>query len=345
MAIRSNIHSVPRATDAGLPPSRHPFMVEAIADAWLARYRGDGRDIKARSIPEAGPYRGSFAGKRCDRDLFYALLKEMVPPPQPGGWASAEAYDEAWQEWTDQFAESNPPGPAEYWTWWLGQLVHEALQPILLEMFPGAAEKSHDLRAIGVPGSSHSDVELVAPFTPNPDDEPVPTMVEIKSTNGYSYKMQATSFQGPPEGPRYGAVMQAVMSAAAEGIDRIVIILASLEKVSPNMAWSTDSEAGRFMSEWHFSVEEMRPQLEAEIERILAIIKWAESWLNDQTIALPPRMLHDPEYPDGAIVQAPSLGQKAPWTVVDEAGNVKASGTYWGCGYCSQKDRCNKDGA
>ncbi len=168
------------------------------------------------------------------------------------------------------------------------------------------------------------------------------TLVELKSTNGYSFKMQAAKFQGPPQGPRYGAVMQALLAAAAQDIDRVVIVLVGLERLSPSLVgWATDTEAGRFLAEWHYTVSEMQPQIDAEKARILRILDHVE---HDE---LPTRELSDPEYPAGAVVQKP-LASKAPWmlTITSDAGPIVAdSGTYWGCGYCRFRDRCTEDGA
>jgi hypothetical protein len=163
--------------------------------------------------------------------------------------------------------ESEETSLAGKYTMWLGQLIHDGMQPIVLAAFPGAAEASHDLRSIGIPGSSHSDVQLTSM---GEDGQPI--LVEIKTTGGFSYKMMATNFKGPAQGPRYGMVMQALMSAASEQIDKIVIILLGNEPVSPGMAQSySDSDAGRFMVEWHFTVSELQAHLDAEVIRINAI--------------------------------------------------------------------------
>jgi len=320
MTIRNTIDHLPRATNAGAPPTKNPFMIEAISSAWEQWYEDQGYKDKDHAIPEAGPYRGSYASKRCDRQLYYAL-------------AGTEPSD--------------PPTTASYWTFYLGQMVHEALQPAIMKTYPGAAEMIHDLRQVGIPGSSHSDLCIVL----GDDDER--TLTEIKSMNGYAFKRRATVFQGPQEGPMYGAVLQAVMNAAAEGINRVVVLIVSLECVSPNLAeWlAEDNDAGRFMAEWHYTVEEMRPQLEAEARRINEILNQVvqndRERTADEPIAqqvLPPRRLRDPEYPDGAVVVSPLVG-KAPWTVTDDEGNVVDTGTYWGCGYCDYFKTCKEDGA
>jgi len=300
--IRNPIDHLPRSGGKqGSPPSSNPFAVESLADAWHAQYVADGRDVKGLAIPEAGPYRGSMTASRCDRQLYYGL--------------------------TDT-ERSNPPTIADQWRFFLGQIVHEHIQPAVLDTFEGGAEAKHDLRVIGIPGSAHSDLSLRLDV----GDERC--LVEVKSVNGFKFKMMATRFNGPPEGPSYGHVLQAAMAAKAEGIDKIVLLYISLELLSPSMAKSyTDTEVGRFMAEWHYTVSELEPQIEAEIDRINRIVKYAERGI------LPATELHDPEFPKGAIVTEPKRQPKATWqSIVD--GYVTDAGEYWGCNYCSWQDRC-----
>lgn len=322
MPIVNTIDHLPRSSSAGTPPTKNPFMIAAISKAFDKWYEEQGYKEKDLAIPEAGPYRGSYASKRCDRQLYYAL-------------AGTEPTD--------------PPTIASYWTFYLGQMVHEGTQPAILAAYPGAMEMVHDLRTIGIPGSSHSDLCIVV------GDDTERTLTEIKSMNGFAFKKRATAFQGPPDGPMYGAVLQAVMNAAAEGINRVVVLFFSLETVSPNLAeWlAEDNDAGRFMAEWHYTVEEMQPQLEAEARRINQILDLIEDNKavpedtegkgKPETYILPPRELHDPEYPAGAVVQAPLKG-KAPWTLVQDD-QIIDTGTFWGCGYCPHFEQCKADGA
>jgi len=306
MPIRNDLNHLPRGDDSrGFPPSTNPFVIKALAEHWEQWYEEAGLKLRELAIPEAGPYRGSMASSRCDRQLYYALAGTP---------------------------ESNPSDLSDFWTFWLGQLVHDALGPIIIDMYPGAAEAKVDLRSIGIPGSAHSDLQVIA------DIDGHKTLVEMKSTNGFSFKTQAAKFNGPPQGPRYGAVMQALLSAAAVGIDRVVIVLVALERLSPSLVWASEAgEAGRFLAEWHYSVSEMGDQIEAERARIARILGNVE---HDE---LPARELADPEYPQGAVVQKP-LKSKAPWSLT--IGNdVVDTGTYWGCGYCRFQATCDKDGA
>lgn len=316
MPINKDLSDLPQRGNRGMAPSTNPFIVEHLAAAWEKWYDVE-HGHRDHAIPEAGPYRASMASMRCDRQLYYAMSKTP---------------------------ETDPTSTAGKFTLWLGQLVHQALQPIIVEAFPmSEAEVKHDLRTIGIPGSGHSDVEIIAPLS---DGENV--MAEIKTTGGFSYKMMATNFKGAAQGPRYGMVLQAAMAAAEKGYDKIVVLLIGLEPVSPSLALTyAETDAGRFMVEWHYTVSEMQDALDAETERIMAIASLMDT--NDEAnelgtpIMLPTRRLRDPEYPDGAIVQRP-LVSSAPWAVIGERGEVLDNGTYWGCGYCRWFKQCQGDG-
>lgn len=304
MRIVNSIESLPRSTGVdGNPPSKTPFAVESFARMFDEQYTADGRDVKELAIPEAGPYRASFSTSRCDRQLYYKLTGEPA---------------------------SNELTVADRWTFYLGQMVHESLQPVIETMFPAASEVEIDLNVIGVPGSAHAD--LVAEVDGHE------TLVEITTVNGFKFKKMAARFNGPPEGPAYGKVMQAMLAAKAQGIDRVVLMVIALEKLSPGMARQyTDSEAGRFLAEWHYTVTEMEPQIEAETRRIRHILKLVE-------LGVPPeRELHDPEYPEGAVIVDPKGKPRAPWTVKDADDNVMDAGDYWGCNYCAFQDTCKQD--
>lgn len=314
MPINKDLSDLPRRGNRGMAPSPHPFIVEHLAAAWEKWYDAE-HGSREFAIPEAGPYRGSMASMRCDRQLYYAM---------------------------SETPESNPTSLAGKFTLWLGQLIHAALQPIIVEAFPGSlTEQNHDYRKIGIPGSAHSDVEIVYELAPG--DE---VLAEIKTTGGFSYKMMATNFKGPAQGPRYGMVLQAAMAAKERGYSKLVILLVGLEPVSPSMAQSyADSDAGRFMVEWHFTVDELEDHITLEAERINAVAQLIEQnqTNGEATLMLPTRRLRDPEYPDGAIIQRP-LVSDTPWTVTDEEGRVLDSGTTWMCGYCRWFDRCKADG-
>jgi hypothetical protein len=77
-ADRSDLPSAPRQD--GKPPRRSPIILDDIVHNWFEKYQAAGKVDYAKAIPEL-PYRASWASKRCDRSLFYALTD--TPPGQP----------------------------------------------------------------------------------------------------------------------------------------------------------------------------------------------------------------------------------------------------------------------
>lgn len=301
MPINRSIEDLPRShPSTGNPPASNRFVVEKLADKFLADYLEREGAGYALAIPEAGPYRASYASTRCDRALWYKLNGVEV---------------------------SNAMTVADAWRFGLGQIVHDQIQPIIDELFEGKSEVDVDLRVIGLPGSAHADTIMVY--------DGHPTLVEYKTIGGFQFKMMATTFKGKPQGPRFGAVLQAAMVAKAAGVERIVIAYLALENMSPGMGQSFDngSDAGRFCAEWHYTVAELDQQIEFEVERVADVLA--------QPVA-PPRRIHDPEYPVGAEIRSP-LKDRAPWVVAEE-GVVLDSGTTWFCGYCDFRDKCIADG-
>lgn len=301
--IKNDISNLPRPErDEGLPPVSNNVIAETLANAWFQRYIDRGNAERSRALPEL-PYRASYASKRCNRQLFYAL---------------------------SDTPESEPLTPASAWTMGLGTMVHDHLQNVIEQTWPDAeCEPTVDLRPIGIPGSGHADVVL------RNDD----TLVEVKTTGGFSFKMMATSFKGVPQGPRFPYLLQAAMLAAALNIKKIVIALLSLEPVSPQLADTyAQSDAGRFAAEWHYMTDDLMPFVDAERERInniLAAVGREE---------LPARVIVDPEFAEGATVTAP-MAARAPWVVYsDDRSTIVDSGSYWGCAYCPWRSKCHEDG-
>ena len=104
------------------PPSKNPFFAQAIGDAWYRKYKSDGKDTLELAIPEAGPYRASYAGKRCDLQLYYALVG---------------------------LEQTNPPDLADAGRFELGHRVHDMAQEMVDECWPGGENEGNvDLNAI-----------------------------------------------------------------------------------------------------------------------------------------------------------------------------------------------------
>ena len=310
VSIKKSIEDLPRSGDErlGAPPSRNPFLGEALAE-YIVNYDDPAhpKDL-ALAIPEAGPYRASFASKRCDRALYYGLTGQE---------------------------KSNPPGPGGEWTFLLGHQVHDLVQKFLPQMngevedmeFEGV-EVEADLNAIGIPGSAHVDAVIAY--------KGKRLAVEIKSINGFGFKKAATTFSGPPEGPRSGHVLQSAMAAKALGLDGVVLIYLSLEQVSPRLAATySDSEVARFTAEWHYTIDELDSMIETEVARIKHIMA------NVSNESVPPRRLIDHGIPEGATITDPSSGM---W-VVTEQRDIIDTGSTWMCNYCDWQDTCIAAGA
>lgn len=336
------------------PPTKQPMIIENFAEVWLRELMATGYDEYGLAIPEAGPYRASWASKRCDRQLQYALAG--VEP-------------------------SDPLEVADYWRMHLGTMVHNSINSAVRTMGDGwIPDIDVDLRTIGIPGSGHADLVRFVDEHDDPweyresrpmtdgsvdrygepkmehcyatthwtvwvedgkyDELMLPTHVaELKSVGGYAFKMAATAQSGPPEGPRYGAVLQGALAAWALGVDKLLVVNLSLECVSPNLAraYSTTS-VGRFAAEWKYTIDEMMDLLEHERDRINAAI------LANADGMLVARELHDPEAPVGAIISSPATST---WRVVVD-GDVAQAGKMWGgqfCQYCPHFSRCCQDGA
>ena len=304
MPIYGDIQSLPRDRgEDGVPPSKNNFVAVQLAEAWFEDHKKRGDMEYAAAFPDR-PYRASFASKRCARQLQYAMGR--VPESEPVTIASA-------------------------WTMGLGNMVHDRLQDVVTELFPDAeAEPVVDLLPIGINGSGHADLVMTH------NDERV--LVELKTTGGFAFKMMASSFKGKPQGPRFGYLVQAAILAAALKIDKIVIALLALEPLSPQLAEAySDSEAGRFAAEWHYTLDELMPLVRDEVERVNRM----EDAIDDGILVR--RKLQEPEYPPNAEVIDP-LASRAPWQVPGADGSIVDTGSYWGCAYCAWRTRCAKDG-
>ena len=223
------------------PPSKQPFFAQAIGDAWYEKYKADGKDTLGLAVPEAGNYRASYAGKRCDRQLWYALSGQE---------------------------SSNENDLADAWRFELGHRVHDMAQEQIPLIWPGAEiEPLVDLTPIGVAGSAHVDAVI--------EHGGVKTVVEIKSLTGFPFKKATTTFSGGPEGPKQSAIIQGGLAARALGAERLVIVNFALENLSKQWA-DGDNPVTRFAAEWHFLVSDLADLLDYEIARINSIVTMVE---------------------------------------------------------------------
>lgn len=301
--IKNDLGGLPYPSKSGgQPPVAQPMVVPVLAESWLRKYDAAGQTEKAKAIAERR-FRASWAAKRCDRALAYAL--------------------------TDVAGE--PPSLADHWRFGLGTMVHEYLQDVFVGLFPQTkVEVPVDLQPLGLDGSATVDMVIYA------DNGDVDTVVEIKTINGFGFKKSATAFKGPAEGPRFSAVVQGSLAAAALGAQRLIIAYLSLENLSPSIALSygDGSTVGQFAAEWHYDRDEFLPIASAEVDRINKVFSLVEADV------LPPRELHDPEYPEGVVVTIPEKGL----FTLSQGDQVLHSGRTWMCDYCNHRATCISDG-
>lgn len=227
-------------------------------------------------------------------------------------------------------APSNPFDEASYHTFGIGTALHEKWQAVLLDAFPNAdIEVDLDMRPHGLDASGHLDMGL-------PDVDGKRVAMELKTTGGFAFKL-AVGERGAAEGPRWSAIVQGALNALAYDADEMRIVLLSLECISQKKAeqlW--DGEPWRrFSAEWVFTRDEYEPIARLEIKRMNKILGFIDAG------GLAPRQIPDPLIPAQARIVDPAKGM---WEHIQD-GMILNAGTWWGCGYCSQRERCIQDGA
>lgn len=300
-----DLSALPSATRAasGHPPDAVARFMPKLAEAWHAKYLADGNASREFAV-EGTRFRASWAGS-CTRRLAYDMLG---------------------------YKPTNPTTIADSWRFGIGSLVHEEVQKVMLDAFPGASvEVTVDLRDVDLDGSAHVDIVIT---------QDIPrwvTVIELKTISGYGMKM-AIGARGTAEGPRTNAILQGALTAYALDADELVIGYLSLENLSPRELTKLGphkTEVDRFAAEWTFTRDEYQPLAQAEIERVNAVMATVDAGL------LPLRMI--PDLPAGAQVTDPAKGM---WQVRDAAGAVLDAGNTWVCpSYCGHRDRCIADGA
>jgi len=298
-----DLSHIGKAKSGGRPPLEEPLIVVALAKAWMAEYETAGHTQKPMSIADR-KYRASWTTS-CDRQMYYLITSTEL---------------------------SEPMTVADYWRFGMGSMVHDALEKSIASLFPDAeCEVAVDLRPIGLDGAATVDIIVTI------DGRKI--VVEVKSINGYGFKMAVTSFRSPPEGPRYSAVVQGALAALAADADELRVGYLSLENLSPSMAldYADEEGIGRFAAEWAFGRDEFEPVARHHVARVNRIFALAEDGI------LPTRQLHDPfAYPAGAVIEDP---MRKMWVVRNAKGKATQTGTCWECDYCSFRTKCIDDKA
>lgn len=311
--MRDLSHLPPAGTPEGRPPDEHPRFGPALLHAILAeRMAADERPMAA----EDARFRASWGGK-CSRFLAYAMTG------QP---------------------KTNPPDVISHWSFLLGQLVHDAIDAVAPLVFPGAEVEVarriplvDDDGEIVVVAASHAD--LVVPAHPEEPPSNRRVAIEVKSTNGYGYKLKSTNFRGPEQGPDMGAVVQGAIACVENDCDELVVLLFSLEAISKDQADRSKlpQPERRVTAEWTFSREECEQIVAAEYRRVKRVTTLIDA---DGDPTAVPRKLWSRDQGSWVEIRDP---QRGAWEQRQGDGTIVAAGTDWACGYCDYQDRCVSD--
>ena len=267
----------------------HRLFVSRIAEAWA-----EGNE--APSQPEGTLWRGSWAGM-CARMVAYQTLG---------------------------MEKTNPPTTADYWRMGLGSVVHELLEPAIQKWLDNdksvTVEEEMSVK-LGEHGNGHIDMVL--------NSKVGKIVLELKTINGFGYKMAVEK----GEGPRHSHILQGAMYAKAVDADMLVIGYLAMENISPSRARSQGlDDIGRFASEWHSPKSEYMPLAIAETERLEGIAVAAHA---NGIADIPRRFAHsDPDIPFPAEISDPRTGA---WT------SGTSFGKCWQCRYCDYQTRCITD--
>ena len=270
------------------------LFIHRIAEHWA-------QGSEAPSTPDDMRWRGSQAGF-CARKI---------------------AYDTLGLDMTD------PPSTADYWRMGLGSVVHELLEPAIKAWLDtdDTVEIEEEVSVqLGEHGYGHVDLVL------RTRTDPQQTIVlELKTINGFGYKMSVENGQGP----RHSHVLQGALYANALDADLLVIGYLSMENIAPNRAAAKGiDDIGRFATEWHFTPDEFVPLAEQETGRLTAITNQVHETQDATTVGM--RFSHsDPDIPFPAEITDPATGR---WEYETSYGKV------WQCRYCDYQTRCVADG-
>lgn len=308
MTISKDLSHLPPAAavpaSEGFQPLVIPAVGNVLADAWYEQY---GRDDNKPMSVEGAIFRHSWAAM-CSRRIAYEMLG---------------------------YTKSDPPSKADIWRMGLGTMVHEALQRVTPW---GQSEAAVSIQREGY--FTAGTVDIILDFEPQEEDEFIipghRVAVEVKTIGGYAFKLAASEFRGPAEGPRRSAVVQASLNAVGAEADEARVVYFSMENLSPSLTFLTTGEYAQFLAEW--VIHDFREVAEEELSRIDRIVELVKNRI------LPDRSIPDGEIPPGArIVDVGGNGKKPRWQLTRH-GAVASTGTTWHCDYCSFRSQCRTDG-
>jgi hypothetical protein len=280
----------------GIPPDPDTALVAAHLDDLTAT-----RDHKPTAMGTRLRY--SDAGK-CARALSYRALD--IP-------------------------ETDPMDAAGVWVTSLGTILHEEWQAVAARRWPDAVFEAAS-RDAEVDVSGSADAWLPTGI----DGDGIPTVFELKTVGGFSYKAKVGAAPGskPAEGPDASHVKQVALNGLGLGAKRVVIGYAATEAVSkPQAARNGLDPVHRTHAQWTYSEGEWEDEGHAELRRMAGILNLADDGV------LAARKMTDPELPKGHEIVDPSTGR---WEVRDGSGAITNTGSWWACGYCPWQSLCSR---
>ena len=301
----------------GVKPDSDPFIGRAVAAAWLLDNHSDS---KPHAV-EGTKFRFSMAGM-CSRSLAYYF--------------------------TDAQA-TNLPDAADAWRMGLGTMVHESVQNYFRDAASTWSPEFINARRVGevavafevpvhipeISGSGSAD--MVIDYFDETGMLLKRQVVELKTINGFGFKMSATGFKGPAQGPRLSHVQQAALCSYGLDADEMIICYLSMENVSPSIAKSycDDPEFGRFTAQWSYSRDDILGIADTEMRRIQSVL---DSVTIDRAAGVPREVYSD----SGRLVEI-SDPKTGAYHVLSAEGAIVDAGKSWVCGYCRFQDRCIKE--
>jgi hypothetical protein len=282
----------------GEPPDEHPRWGSILID-WIH----DRAEKNKPNAVEGARFRHSDAGI-CSRALAYAALG---------------------------IESSNPPEPDGYYIFWLGDVIHEAMQTAVKERFGDAAEIEVKVGT----GDMGGHIDIVV-YLETGNTKPYIVSIEVKSQGGFGYKVATAGWRGQLPGPKLPHKRQSFLNAKAIDADEAVVLYFAKE---PNN-WVKEGMDPllRVVAEWTYTREQYEAEADEEISRIQGILS-----LLDEEKKLPARKA--PELgPQNHLIIDPKTGD---WRNIVNGHLVKPDDykPYWGCGYCRYQDICAQTGA
>lgn len=310
MPIKKNLQDMPtakeveRSVDGWMPDA--PDLVEPIAQAWYQDYlKNEEHPVDLQMAVEGAEFRASWGGM-CLRRIQYHRMEAGA---------------------------SNPPSMADGYRFYLGHDMHDRMQAVA-KVVLGEVEIEAALPfAVSADAFGACHIDLVT------SDGEFVRPVEVKTIGGYAFKLCATSFRGPAQGPKFNVRRQlaletlALLEAGFE-VQRGTVLYLSQELVSDKLALEIcdEPEIGRFAAQWDVPVEtliEWAYEQRAEFRLVLDAEKKKE---------LVPRVI--PEYgPDSVVVD-----QRRQICDVIEDGLIVNTESAWMCGFCPFLELCVSHG-